>query len=77
MSEVKVESHPELSRNEYSKGITNIDNDAYSKYMQGATARKERNITLRNNTEEINSLKEDVSEIKDMLRQLISKQNGN
>jgi len=73
----KVESHPELSRDEYSKGITNIDNDAYSKYMQGATARKERNITLRNNTVEINSLKEDVSEIKDMLRQLISKQNGN
>ena len=73
----KVESHPELVRDEYSKGITNIDNDAYSKYMQGATARKERNITLRNNTEDINNLKEDVSEIKDMLRQLISKQNGN
>ena len=73
----KVESHPELSRDEYSKGITNIDNDAYSKYMQGATARKERNITLRNNTEDINNLKEDVSEIKDMLRQIISKQNGN
>ena len=73
----KVDSHPELERDEYSKGITNIDNDAYSKYMQGATARKERNITLRNNTEEINNLKEDVSEIQDMLRQLISKQNGN
>ena len=73
----KVESDPELASDEYSKGITNIDNDAYSKYMQGATARKERNITLRNNTEEINNLKEDVSEIKDMLRQLISKQNGN
>ena len=73
----KVESHPELERDEYSKGITNIDNDAYSKYMRGAMLRKERNITLRNNTEEINNLKEDVSEIKDMLRQLISNQNGN
>ena len=73
----KVEHHPELARDEYSKAVTNIDNDAYTKYMLGATARKERNITLRNNTEEINNLKEDVSEIKDMLRQLISKQNGN
>ena len=73
----KVESHPELSRDEYSKGITNIDNDAYSKYMQGAMARKERNATLQSNTEEINNLKEDVSEIKDMLRQIISNQNGN
>ena len=77
MSEVKVEHHPELSRNEYSKGITNIDNDAYSKYMHGALARKNRNATLQSNTEEINNLKEDMLEIKDMLRQLISKQNGN
>ena len=69
----KVEHHPELARDEYSKGITNIDNDAYSKYMHGALARKERNATLESNTEEINNLKEDMSEIKDMLRQLISK----
>ena len=73
----KVESHPELAKDEYSKGITNIDNDAYKKYMQSAVVRKERNTILENNTEEINNLKEDVSEIKDMLRQLISKQNGN
>ena len=73
----KVEHHPELARDEYSKAVTNIDNDAYTKYMLGATARKERNTTLMSNTEEINNLKEDVSEIKDMLRQLISKQNGN
>jgi len=73
----KVESHPELARDEYSKGITNIDNDAYSKYMQGAMTRKERNATLQSNTEEINNLKDDMSEIKVMLRQLIVKQNGN
>ena len=72
----KVESHPELAKDEYSKGITNIDNDAYKKYMQSAMTRKERNAILETNTKEINNLKEDVSEIKDMLRQLISKQNG-
>jgi len=72
----KVESHPELAKDEYSKGITNIDNDAYKKYMQSAMTRKERNALLETNTKEINNLKEDVSEIKDMLRQLISNQNG-
>ena len=77
MSKVKVEHYPELRRDEWSKGITNKDNDAYSKYMNGGLARKQRNATLQSNTEEINNLKEDVSEIKDMLRQLISKQNGN
>ena len=69
----KVESHPELAKDEYSKGITNIDNDAYKKYMQTAMTRKERNALLETNTKEINNLKEDVSEIKDMLRQLINK----
>ena len=73
----KVEHHPELVRDEYSKAVTNIDNDAYTNYMNGALARKQRNAILESNTEEINNLKEDMSEIKDMLRHLISKQNGN
>ena len=77
MSEIKVEHHPELRRDEYSKGITNVDNDAYTKYMNGALARKNRNQTLEENTKEINNLKQDMSEVKDMLRQLLSKQNGN
>ena len=77
MTQVKVEHYPELRRDEYSKGITNIDNDAYTRYMNGAVVRKQRNSTLEENTKEINNLKEDVSEIKDMLRQIISKQNGN
>ena len=77
MSQVKVEHHPELTRDEYSKGITNVDNDAYTNYMQGALARRQRNQTLEQNTKEINNLKQDVSEVKDMLRQLLNKQNGN
>ena len=77
MSQVKVEHHPELRRDEYSKGITNVDNDAYTNYMQGALARRQRNQTLEQNTKEINNLKQDVPEVKDMLRQLLNKQNGN
>jgi len=69
----KVESHPELIKDEYSKGITNIDNDAYTKYMHGAIVRKERNAILMSNTKEINNLKEDMLEIKDMLQQIINK----
>ena len=72
-----MEHHPELRRDEYSKAITNVDNDAYTNYMNGALARKNRNQTLEENTKEINNLKQDMSEVKDMLRQLLSKQNGN
>ena len=74
---LKVEGRPELERDEYSKGITNVDNDAYTNYMNGALARKNRNQTLEENSKEINNLKEDMSEVKNMLRQLLSKQNGN
>ena len=77
MSQVKVEHHPELRRDEWSKGITNVDNDAYTNYMNGALARKNRNQTLEENTKEINNLKQDLSEVKDMLRQLLNKENGN
>ena len=77
MSQVKVEHHPELRRDEWSKGITNVDNDAFNNYMQGALTRKQKAKTLEENTKEINNLKEDMSEVKDMLRQLLSKQNGN
>ena len=77
MSQVKVEHHPELRRDEYSKGITNVDNDAYTNYMQGALARRQRNQTLEQNTKEINNLKQYVSEVKDMLRQLLNNQHGN
>lgn len=73
MSQVKVEHHPELTRDEYSKGITNVDTDAYTRYMNGARARKERAKTLEEHSKEINNIKEDVSDIKDMLQQLLSK----
>jgi hypothetical protein len=73
MSEVKVESHPELRRDEWSKGITNVDTDAYTRYMNGAEKRKQRNQTLEEHSKEINTIKEDVSDIKDMLQQLLSK----
>ena len=73
MSQVKVEHHPELTRDEYSKGITNVDTDAYTRYMKGAQVRKERAKTLEEHSKEINNIKEDVSDIKDMLQQLLNK----
>ena len=73
MSQVKVEHYPELRRDEWSKGITNVDNTAYNNYMNGALARKQRAKTLEENTKEINNLKEDMSEVKNMLRQLLNK----
>lgn len=72
-----VENHPELIRDVFSKGITNRDTDAYKKYMSAAVKRKERNSKLDETVEEINNIKQEMSDMKDMLRQLLNKVNGN
>jgi len=68
-----VEDSPELIRDTYSKGITNRDTSAYERYMQGALARKSRKEKLDETVEEINTIKQEMSEMKDMLRQLLEK----
>ena len=73
-----VEDSPELIRDTYSKGITNRDTSAYERYMQGALERKARKEKFNETVEEINNIKQEMSEMKDMLRQLLeNKSNGN
>ena len=73
-----VEDRPELIRDTYSKGITNRDTSAYNRYMVGAMARRSRHEQLDETVEEINNIKQEMSEMKDMLRQLLTnKVNGN
>tara|TARA_B100001778_G_C18171365_1_gene442721 strand:+ start:232 stop:480 length:249 start_codon:yes stop_codon:yes gene_type:complete len=72
-----VEDHPHLIRDTYSKAISNRDTDAYDKYMAAATKRKERNSQLVAQRQEINNIKEEMSEMKDMLGQILNKVNGN
>jgi DNA anti-recombination protein RmuC len=73
-----VEDRPELIRDPYSKGITNRDTSAYTNYMNGAHKRKSRQEKLDETVEEINTIKQEMSEMKDMLRQLLeNKSNGN
>ena len=72
-----VEDHPHLVRDTYSKAITNRDTSAYEKYMAAAMKRKERNSQLVAQQHEINTIKEEMSEMKDMLGQILNKINGN
>ena len=71
-----VEDHPHLVRDTYSKAITNRDTSAYEKYMAAAMKRKERNSQLVAQQHEINTIKEEMSEMKDMLGQILNKING-
>ncbi len=68
-----VEDRPELIRDTFSKGIANRDISAYNTYMNAAEKRKQRRIKIDNTVEEINNIKQEMSEMKEMLPQLLEK----
>jgi hypothetical protein len=67
---IPVEGHPNLYRDEKSGAIINCDDNAYTQYVNSLANRQNQKI-------EIENLKQEVSEIKELLRELIngSKQN--
>ena len=76
-NQLVVEDHPHLVRDSYSKAITNRDIKSYENYMNAALKRKERYSRLDKQELEINNIKEEMSEMKDMLGQILNKVNGN
>tara|TARA_B100001113_G_C20945563_1_gene550779 strand:+ start:315 stop:521 length:207 start_codon:yes stop_codon:yes gene_type:complete len=66
MAHLKVEGHAHLVRDEESHAIINTDVEQYRLTMR-------RREVLRTQREEINSLKNDMSEIKLLLKELINK----
>ena len=69
MGTIRVEGYSSLARDEESSAIVNTDMNAY----QLAKRRKER---MKAQTNEINNLKEEVSEIKHLLQNIVEKLNG-
>ena len=63
---IPVEGHKNLYRDEKSGAIINTDSHGYSQY------KKSRNIKL-NQKEEIDSMKKDIEEIKNLLRMIVEK----
>ena len=66
---IKVEGHSNLVRDEGSTAIVNTDMTAY-------LLQKKRKEVFRNQVKEINTLKDDVTEIKALLHTLIEKIHG-
>ena len=66
MKRLKVEGHPDLERDTYANAIVNTDSDAYNAFIQRVNEKNARE-------ERLNRLEKDMSEIKDLIRQLIDK----
>ena len=69
MATVRVEGFSGLARDEESSAIVNTDLNAYQ-------VAKQRRESFKNQTNEINNLKEEVGEIKTLLQNIVEKLNG-
>lgn len=66
MRRLKIENHEELVRDTRTNAILNTDNDALASYR----ARRDKERQLR---EDVEGLKTDMSEIKELLKQIVNR----
>ena len=64
---LKVEGHTSLVRDTYSNGIVNTNVNEYQIYMQRVKSREQQGDQIRNAVKEINTLKAELKEIKNLI----------
>jgi len=67
MDTAKVEGHTHLVRDLKSQAIVNTDSAAYARYMARKTKQKEQNDEIRSVIRDVNELKTEMREIKDLI----------
>ena len=68
---LKVEGHTSLVRDTYSNGIVNTNVNEYQIYMQRVKSREQQGDQIRNAVKEINTLKTELREIKNLIKELV------
>jgi hypothetical protein len=66
--EIKVQGFSHLVRDMNSNAVVNTNSSEYSLYIKRFRAREEQNDVLRNTVKEINSLKQELYEIRKILK---------
>ena len=73
MAILKVKGHDNLVRDTSSNAIINSSTSEYKIYMSKYRAREQQSDELRNACKEINTLKAELREIKDLIKKVIEK----
>ena len=69
MARLKVQGHTGFVRDSISKAVINTNKADYQEYMRRAKAREKQRDSLTDAIKEINSLKQELFEIKKLLRE--------
>ncbi len=67
---MKVEGHSDLIRDEYTNAILNVDSSEYDNYIRRRAQRKQGTDRIDNMEDDLKSLKDDINEIKTLLKAL-------
>lgn len=70
---IKVEGHDSLARDIRSNAIVNTSKTEYQIYMSRVRSREQQSDQIRNAVKEINLLKQELLEIKDLLKEVIKR----
>ena len=73
MVKLRVEGHQNLVRDTSSNAVINSSTSEYRIYMSRYKLREKQSDELRNACKEINSLKSEFREIKDLLKKVLEK----
>ena len=73
MSTVKVKGHTHLVRDLKSQAIINTDSDAYARYMARKAKQSKKDDEMRKVVREVNVIKSEMFEIKDLLKKVLDK----
>lgn len=69
----EIEGNPNLVRDNYSKGIVNVDESGYKSYIENYKRTYSEMKKMKNLENEVFEIKNDLNEIKDLLKSLLSK----
>ena len=73
MVRLKVQGYESLVRDTRSNGIVNTNTTEYQMYMSRVRAREKQGDEIRNAVKEINNLKAELREIKDLIKGVVKK----
>ena len=66
----KVDGHSSLIRDENTNAILNTNSSEYNNYLQSRAKRRQRTDRIDNMEDDLKSLKDDINEIKTLLKAL-------
>lgn len=73
MNYLKVKDDPGYVRDSVNNGLLNVDNSGLRAYKKQKQARLNQTKTINDLTVDVNQLKQDMSEIKDLLVKILDK----